>query len=118
MVRALGIVLRFGRDHPQRAQAILVLSKPNTDAKSPLNSGVVVDLKEGIASGRFRSIDVETGMLVVVGLSLIALHHVTRTRSRTPLVKLARAMGAVILRGLGVEHDEADRMAQHVADTL
>jgi AcrR family transcriptional regulator len=118
VARALGVLLTYGLSHPERVQALLSLSERRTRADSTLNSGLAADLKNGLAQKRFVGIDLETGVLLVVGTFVVVLRHVALAESETPVATLAIKMGAALLRGLGVAAAEADDVARHAADTL
>lgn len=118
VARALGVLLTYGLSHPERVQALLSLSERRTRADSTLNSGLAADLKNGLAQGRFNGIDLETGVLLVVGTFIVVLRHVALAESETPAAALAVKIGAALLRGLGVVAGEADDVARHAADTL
>ncbi len=118
IARALGVVLRYALDHPERVQAVLSLSERKTAADTPLNAGVAADLQAGLAQGRFNGVSLETGVLLVVGTFIIILRHVTLFRPTTPVAELAVTMGTALLRALGVSAEECQSIARHVTDTL
>jgi AcrR family transcriptional regulator len=118
VVRALCVVLLYALQHPDRLQAMISLSERKTTANSPLNVGVAADIENGLRQERMRGLDVEGGVLVVLGLVLVAVRHAMSSDTRTPASMIATTMGAATLRALGLDHAEAERLAQAAADDI
>lgn len=105
IVRALCVVLKYDRDHPDRLQAYLSLSKRGSGTASPLNVGLAADIRRGLEERRFSWIDPEVGILIILGLFSAAVTHARATAP--PLDNLATSIGSAMLRALGVEGTEA-----------
>lgn len=115
VTRALVVALRYGIDHPERVRAILSLSSRSTIAAAPLNAGVARDVGEGIAQGHFTDIDLESGVLLVIGTIVISLRHVTAAGTDSGVAGLAEKMGGGLLRALGMEATRARNIAAEAA---
>jgi AcrR family transcriptional regulator len=116
MARALCVMLRYALNHPERLSAMISLSARKTVAQSPLNAGLSADITDGLAAGRMRGVDLEVGVIVVLGVINVATRHLLTSGTATPPVAFAAATGASLLRALGV--DQADALAQAAAADL
>lgn len=116
MARALCIMIDYARTHPDRLLAMLSLTARGTRAGTPLNAGVTADVAGGLAAGRFADVTVEAGVLIAIGLTNVTVIHAMT--SPTPPAALAGAMGAAILRALGMASAEAIALARVAADAL
>ena len=76
------------------------------------------DITQGLGSRRFNVPDVEAGVIFVLGVSQAALTRVTESRDPRAAAGLARSMGALLLRGLGLEGGEADLIATRAAQDI
>lgn len=118
IARALCVVIRYTQDHDDRFGALLNLANRKTAIDAPLNAGAKDDVEQGLVSGRLRGVTLETGLLVVLGLIRVAAQHALAPETKTPVNILAREMGAAMLCALGVEHDEAARLAEAASTEL
>jgi AcrR family transcriptional regulator len=75
MARALCVMLRYALDHPERLQAMISLSARKTVAQSPLNAGLSADITDGLAEGRMRGVDLEVGVILVLGVINVATRY-------------------------------------------
>jgi AcrR family transcriptional regulator len=113
VVRALCVMLRYALDHPERLAAVNSLSERKTVAESRLNRGLSNDIEEGLASGRMRGVDLEVGVVIVLGLINVATRHLITSGTSTAPVAFGAATGAALLRALSVEDPE--RLAEAAA---
>lgn len=113
VVRALCVMLRYALNHPERLSAINSLSERKTIAQSPLNRGLSIDLKDGLETGRMRGIDLEVGVIVVLGMINVATRHLLTSGTATSPMALGATTGAALLRALGVE--DAENLARAAA---
>ncbi|HWA61202.1 MAG TPA: helix-turn-helix domain-containing protein [Caulobacteraceae bacterium] len=118
VVRAVSTYLRFALDDPERAGVLVRIHSGHTSLSAPLNRGLVEDVSQGIASGRFRLATLEAGVLYVLGVAQLALVRVQQEPSLSLAVGLAQQMGALMLRGLGVPDDEAERIAAQASEEI
>jgi hypothetical protein len=116
MVRALCVMLRYALNHPERLQAMISLSARKTVAQSPLNAGLSADIIDGLATGRMRGVDLEVGVIVVLGVINVAIRHLLTSGTATPAHAFAITTGAALLRALGVER--GDGLAEAAAADL
>jgi AcrR family transcriptional regulator len=116
VVRALCIMLRYALNHPERLSAINSLSERKTIAQSPLNRGLSLDIEAGLETGRMKGIDLEVGVIVVLGIVNIATRHLLTSGTATSPMALAATTGAALLRALGVE--DAERLARATAEDI
>lgn len=119
VARALCTALVYARDHPEQLQALLSLAPPRgTSADSALNAGISADVGSGLGAARFSLVDLETGVLVVIGAVTVAMTHIMFNTVRDE-DRLAANMAAAMLRALGLAPAEADAVAcQAVTDIL
>lgn len=109
--RALCVFIRFAIEHRDSAQLLWRLNSGATMAGAPVNRELREELLRAAETRPFAHLDVETGLLLIMGTTIIAIRHVLEERLVTPATQIAANMSAVMLRGLGV----APRRAQIVA---
>jgi AcrR family transcriptional regulator len=110
--RALCVFIRFAIEHRDSAQLLWRLNSGATMADAPVNRELREELLRAVKSPPFSHLDLETGVLLIMGASVISIRHVLEERVVTPPAQIAANMAAVMLRGLGV----APRRAQIVAN--
>lgn len=115
VARAIGVMIRYALDHPERVQSVINLSERKTDAASPLNRGLQYDLVDGLSKGRFHEIDLETGTLVVLGMITVTLRHRVESGTATTAPEATERVAAAVLRGLGLSPDEARALGKDAA---
>jgi AcrR family transcriptional regulator len=111
LARALCVFIRFAIDHRDSAQVLWRLNSGATMADAPINRGLRREVEHGIALGHFPQLDVETGVLLIMGTVVISMRHALEVRSSTPPAALAQRMAAAMLRGLGRPPRVAARIA-------
>ena len=107
IVRALCVLLNYTEQHPERMLAALCLSEQHTTAASPVNIGVAADVRQGIEDGRLRCIDLDIGVVTILGMFTVAVRHATDPEVDASYQAVAHGVGAALLRALGVDHGEA-----------
>lgn len=107
MARAQMVFVRFALQNPERARAMMRLFAGATLPNAPLNRGVRADIEAGLASGAFRGLTVETGVLMSMGMAMVAVTRVLEPRAETAAADLCRDLTFGLLRGLGVAEDLA-----------
>jgi AcrR family transcriptional regulator len=107
LARGLCVFLRFAIEHRDSAQVLWRLNPGSTMAEAPINQALRADLARGIRAGRFKGIDVELGVLLVMGAVVIGTRHVLEERVVTPPRSIATGMAAGMLRALGVSAAQA-----------
>ncbi|MFN3522684.1 MAG: TetR/AcrR family transcriptional regulator [Phenylobacterium sp.] len=118
MARAICVYLRYAIDDPERAGALVRIHSGHTSMETPLNKGLVGDVADGLARGRFMVATTETGVLYVLGVCQIALVRLAQEPTLTLAVSLAQQMCALLLRGLGVPGAETEAIAAQSADEI
>ena len=69
-------------------------------------------MQHGIDEGAFHHLDVETGILLVMGTIVITLRHLFEERISTEPNEIAGRMAAGLLRSVGVTAGRADKLAR------
>jgi AcrR family transcriptional regulator len=115
LARGLCVYLRFAIEHRDSAKVLWRLNAGSTMPDAPINRELTRDLTQGIQSGRFSSVELETGLLLVMGTVVISMRHVLEERVSTPHAQIAANMGCGMLRALGVPRAEARRVADSAA---
>ena len=118
VARALCVMVLYAAEHPDRLRALLSLSERRRVAGSPLNAGVIGDIEDGLAKGRFSGISVEAGLLVTTTLISAAVVHARASDVATPVDDRAETIAAALLRALGVPTADAAPLAQAAASSL
>ncbi|MEG3178777.1 TetR/AcrR family transcriptional regulator [Sphingomonas sp. RB3P16] len=118
VARAIGVMIRYALNHPERIQSVINLSERKTDASSPLNRGLRFDLVDGLSKRRFQDIDLETGALLVLGMITVTLRHRVESGTPTTAPEAAARVAATVLRGLGLALDEARSLGEAAATLI
>jgi AcrR family transcriptional regulator len=118
VARALAVMVRYAHDHPDRLQAMLSLSNRRTNVNAPLNAGVTHDIRQGLDTGCFKGVTVESGVLIVLGLISVAVDFLSGPEAATPPAKVVAEMGAALLRALGVDPERAPVVAKEASELL
>lgn len=117
MARAQAVFVRFAIRNPERARAMMRLFAGATLPNAPMNRGLRADIEAGLADGAFRDLTLETGLLMAMGMGMIAVTHVLEAGGATEPTVIARDLNFGLLRGLGVAEDAARAIsAAAVAD--
>jgi AcrR family transcriptional regulator len=111
MARAVCVFVRFATEHRDSARTLWRLNTGATMVDAPVNRGLVDVVQQGIGAGRFKHVDVETGVLLVMGIIVITLRHLFEERVNRAPHAIAERMAAGLLRALGVAAGRADRLA-------
>ena len=112
MARALCVFTRFAIDHGESARTLWRLNTGATMADAPINKGLADVVSKGIERGVFKHVDVESGVLLVMGIIVITLRHLFEERIQTQPKQIAQEMAAGLLRALGVSAARAAKLAQ------
>ncbi len=75
-------------------------------------------VQQGISQQRFKHVDLEVAVLLVMGTIVISLLHALEERLVTPPINIAKGMAAGLLRSLGVPANQSDRLACEAADEI
>jgi AcrR family transcriptional regulator len=118
LARALCVFVRFAIEHRDSAQVLWRLNSGATMADAPVNRGLKEELERATQSAALASLDIETGVLLVMGTIVIALRHVLEERVSTPPSRVAANMAAGMLRALGLTPRRARSFAMGAARAI
>jgi AcrR family transcriptional regulator len=118
MARAVCVYLRYAVDEPERAGVLVRIHSGHTSTTTPLNRGLVEDVAQGLATGRFAVATTESAVLYVLGIAQLALTRVAQEPTPALAVSLGQQICALMLRGLGVPGAEPEAIAAHAADEI
>lgn len=117
MARGQAVFVRYAVRNPERARAMMRLHAGATLPNAPMNRGLRADIEAGLAAGVFRDLTVETGLLMAMGMGMVAVTRVLEVNGSTDPAALSRDLNFGLLRGLGVAEDAARAIsAAAVAD--
>jgi AcrR family transcriptional regulator len=116
--RALCVFIRFAIEHRDSAQLLWRLNSGATIAEAPVNRELREELLRAVESPPFSHLDIETGVLLIMGTSVISIRHVLEERLVTPAAQIAANMAAVMLRGLGVAPRRSRILANAAAEDI
>lgn len=115
MARALCVFTRFAMEHRESARTLWRLNTGATMVDAPINRDLTDVVRQGIERGVFKHVDVESGVLLVMGIIVITLRHLFEDRIQTQPRKIARDMAAGLLRSLGIPATRAETLASDAA---
>ena len=118
LARALCVFVRFAMEHRDSAQLLWRLNSGATIAGAPANRGLREEVQRAQVSGEFKELDVEAGVLLVMGTFVISMRHVLEERAVTPPATIAARMAEMLLRGLGLPLRRARSVAARAAAEL
>lgn len=118
LARALCVFMRFAIEHRESAQVLWRLNSGATMVDAPINRNLRDDVQQGITLQRFKHVDLEVAVLLVMGTIVISLRHALEERLVTPPISLAKGMAAGLLRSLGVPAVQSDRLAHEAAEDI
>ena len=112
LARALCVFIRFAIEHRDSAQVLWRLNSGATMADAPVNRGLREEVASLARSEPRAHLDLETGVLLIMGTTVIALRHVLEERVVTPPARVATYMASGMLRALGLPAQRAGRIAE------
>jgi AcrR family transcriptional regulator len=118
MARAMCTYLRFPLDDRERAGVLTRMHAGHTSLNAALNRGLVEDISQGLAAGRFTVPTIESGVLYVLGVTQATLIRVREEPTASAATSLAQQMCGLVLRGLGLPGPEADLIAAQASDEI
>ena len=118
VARALCVFIRFAVEHRDSAQVLWKLHSGATMIDAPINRGLRDLVQRGIDSRRFRHIDLESGVVLIMGIVVISLRHALEERVATPPLRIACTMAAGLLRALGIPPGQSARLAAAAAQAI
>ena len=118
LARALCVFVRFAIEHRDSAQVLWRLNAGATMADAPINRALRENLLTGIRAKRFKHVDIESAVLLVIGIFVVTLRHALEERIVTPPKKIAAHAAAGLLRSLGVPAAQSIQVATVAALTI
>ncbi len=118
VARACCLYLRFALDEPERAAFLVHIHGGATSLEAPLNRGLVADISAGMDQQRFRIGNREAGVLLVMGVTQIALTRLVHKPSQALGVELGRQLCAMLLIGLRTPEADAERIAAEASQEI
>lgn len=115
-VRGFCLAVRYIIRRPARRKFLLASQQEALTHLDETDVGIAAHIAEGIASGRFRVATVEAGVLHNFGLVQICAALDFGTSGGFAATARVQQLGAILLRGLGVAHEEAEALAAQEAD--
>ncbi len=114
---ALGMCVFAHFAHTSRdgARVLYKLNDGSTMIEAPINRRICDVVRRGLDAGRFRDLDLQFGVLLVMGQTVITVRHMLEERRVTPPPEVARTMAQTMLRALGVPLAEARRLSTRAA---
>lgn len=111
-------IIRFALEHPESAGVIHRLSPSSILPDTPLNAKLVDVLRLGMADRSFRRIPIESAMLLVMGVVVIAQEKILTTGPNLNTVANMAAMVEAVLIGLGVVPEIAEQAAEQASSEV
>ena len=102
LARALCVFVRFAIEHRDSAQVLWRLNSGATMTDAPVNRGLRTEVERARLQREFKDLDLEAGVLLIMGTIVIAMRHVLEERAATPPATVATHMAELMLRGLGL----------------
>lgn len=118
LARALCVFVRFAIEHRDSAQVLWRLNSGATMADAPVNRGLRDEVRRALKNTPLSDLDLETGVLLVMGTIIIAMRHVLEERAVTPPATVAAHMSAGMLRALGLTPKRAQLLATRATQTI
>src|SRR3954454_10415792 len=80
LARAVCVFVRFAVEHRASAQVLWRLNAGATMADAPINRALRDNLLAGIRAKRFKHVDIESAVLLVIGIFVVTLRHALEER--------------------------------------
>lgn len=112
VARALSVYFRFVIDNPNYISIILKLDAQEGNSISrQMNRGAFYDAQRGIETGRFLIPSAESAAAYIVGVGYAGLANMINDQNVSSVASLGRHLIMMVLRGLGLEAEEAGTIA-------
>jgi len=118
LARAVCVFVRFATEHRASAQVLWRLNAGATMADAPINRALRDNLLAGIRARRFKYVDIESAVLLVIGIVIVALRHALEERLVTTPKRIARNAAAGLLRAFGIQAAQAAQLATEAAGSI
>jgi AcrR family transcriptional regulator len=118
LARAVCVFVRFAVEHRASAQVLWRLNAGATMVDAPINRALRENLLTGIRAKRFKHVDIESAVLLVIGIIIVTLRHALEERVITPPMKTAEHAAAGLLRSLGVPAAQSIQLSVAAASSI
>lgn len=118
LARALCVFVRFAIEHRDSAQVLWRLNSGATMADAPVNRGLREEVRRISETAPKIDLDLETGVLLVMGTFIISMRHALEERAVTPPATVAAHMSSAMLRALGLSPKRAQLLADRAAQAI
>jgi AcrR family transcriptional regulator len=118
LARAVCVFLRYALEDAEGAAVLARVHGASLSVEAPHNAPLVADIADGISAGRFRIATVEAGAMLVIGVVQVGLFRLLAEPVPALAVAIAQQLTMMLLRGLGVESAEAERLAAGAAHEI
>ncbi len=119
VARGIRGFVEFALAEPRDARVMLRRASRAANADHPLNRGLRTDLAAGAATGQFRIPSIDASVLYVIGVCQALLAAIVeRELDRDAAERLTREMVVMLLGGLGMDEDTAERVAGQSAVSM
>jgi AcrR family transcriptional regulator len=118
LARALCVFVRFAIEHRDSAQVLWRLNSGATMVDAPVNRGLREEVTSLARQEPRARLDIETGVLLIMGTIVIALRHVLEERVVTPPARVAANMAAGMLRALGLPTVRSRHIAERATHAI
>ncbi len=118
IARGFCVAIRFRHREPGRTMLLarsMVLAAAVDD---PLNAGIVNEVTQGLAQGRFRLQTVASGVVFTLALLQACFMRQGEAADGFGTAASAGQLTALVLRGLGLDHDEAELIATRESNEI
>lgn len=118
LAQALCVFVRFAIEHRDSAQVLWRLNSGATMADAPVNRGLRDEVLRVTKAESLGTLDLETGVLLIMGTIIMAMRHVLEVRVVTPPSTVASYMSVGMLRALGLPGRSAQRLADKATTAI
>lgn len=118
MARAVCVFFRYAVSDPEGAAALARIHGAHISTLSPHNAPLVADIRLGLTSGRFHIPTLDSGVVLVIGAVQAGMLSILQEGGPALAVARAQQLAMLTLRALGVEAQEAERIAAQSAEQI
>jgi AcrR family transcriptional regulator len=118
IARAVCVFLRYALHDPEGAAALARIHGGAIASENPQNRPLVADIRGGLASGRLNIPTLDSGVMLVIGVVQAGMLSILAEPGPALAVAKAQQLAMLILRALGVDTAEAERIAAQSAEQV
>jgi AcrR family transcriptional regulator len=109
--RAFAAMLNWSLADPIKARTLLRMTPHFADPDAPSNSGVVRDVRAGLAEGRFTGITDEAGVVLMLSVLTGGVNRALDLVQGKKVRLLGESLAKALLVALGLQHSDAEAVA-------